>query len=62
MDRQCYVCITIANLTFFSCYNEPYRYFKQLGVPGPKPMPVLGNLVTFGMFKVSVSGHMLVIG
>ena len=54
-DRQRYVCIPTTNLPLFSCYNEPYRYFKQLGVPGPKPIPVLGNLATLARFKVSVS-------
>ena len=38
-----------------SCYNKPYCYFKQLGVPGSQPLPVVGNLVTLGRFKVGVS-------
>ena len=40
---------------YCSCYSKPYCYFKQLGVAGPPPLPVVGNLVTLGRFKVSQS-------
>ena len=26
----------------------PYNYFKNRGIPGPKPIPFLGNLGDFG--------------
>ena len=41
---------------YCSCYSKPYRYFKQLGVPGPQPLPVVGHLMTIGRFKVSQWG------
>jgi len=40
---------------YCSCYSKPYCYFKQLGVPGPQPLPVVGNMVTYKRFKVGVS-------
>ena len=33
-------------VTFYLCsfVYHPYQYFKQLGIPGPSPLPFIGNL------------------
>ena len=35
-------CITLAVGCSFA--YRPYQYFKQLGIPGPPPLPFIGNL------------------
>ena len=32
---------------------KPLQFFKDLGIPGPKPAPVIGNFGLFRKFDVS---------
>ena len=43
-----------ASILFICSYlHRPIQLFKELGIPGPKPKPVLGNLGLFHAFDVS---------
>ena len=37
-----------------SCVYKPLQFFKQAGIPGPKPKPFIGNLDLFQKFGVSI--------
>ena len=36
------------------CVYKPLQFFKQAGIPGPKPKPFIGNLDLFLKFGVSI--------
>ena len=36
-----------------SCVYKPVQFFKQAGIPGPKPKPLIGNLDLMQKFGVS---------
>ena len=46
--------ISSTSILFICSYlHKPIQLFKELGIPGPKPKPVLGNLGLFHAFDVS---------
>ena len=44
-------CVTAFNC---SCVYKPVQFFKQAGLPGPKPKPFIGNLDLVRKFSVSL--------
>ena len=45
----------VSPLPICSYVYKPLLLFKELGIPGPKPKPVMGNLGLFQKFDVSLS-------
>ena len=37
---------------FISYMHKPMQYFKNRGIPGPKPLPIIGNLHVVMKYRV----------
>ena len=49
------LCSSYSVSVLFSYVYRPLQYFKVHGIPGPKPVPVFGNLNLVRQFAVSYS-------
>ena len=50
-----YIMVLTVQINFILRYSSTkYNHFKRLGIPGPKPWPLVGNMLDF-IVNVSVS-------
>ena len=53
-------CIIIVNTELFPAVSicryvhKPFKFFKELGIAGPKPQAILGNITMFSKFEVCI--------
>ena len=52
---------TYCDCVLYSCsyVYKPLQFFKVIGIPGPKPKPVIGNLDLVGKYNVSLVTEVL---
>ena len=48
----CVLSTLMFSLCEFSYVHKPLQYFRRHGIPGPKPLPLIGNLNVVMKYKV----------